>query len=266
MRLVVLGALGALILSVVGLLAMTGGLRNLASPGLSAELHLARFPLPQGFGLEPQEVADFMVVELTERATDDIALRLALGTDGQKKLIEVVIPRLVNSVVVRDMIAEIKPLNNVLSVGAFRLAGQVTVTNRGEARKDVALTLPGLLLAEGGGIETTENGLTALTLGEMAAGETRVVPVWLGEAAQAAGAGLSRQVRLGDGAGARGRVWIFGPEGGWTGADLQAIPAARWVVGGVLAIVALASGLVLVMALMTRLRLGRRPSPVVTRA
>mgnify|MGYP006186236619 CR=1 FL=1 len=44
---------------------------------LSAEVHLADFPLPQGFGLEPQVVADFLAAELTERGTDDIALRLA---------------------------------------------------------------------------------------------------------------------------------------------------------------------------------------------
>lgn len=257
MRLIVLGAFVAAVLSLAGLLAMTGGLRQLASTELSAEVHLAEFPLPEGFGLEPQEVADFLVKELTVRATDDIALRLALGTDGQKKLIEVVIPRLVNSVVVRDMISQIKPLHNVLSVGAFRLSGQVLITNRGEARKDVALMLPGLLLAEGGEVETTSNGMTAVHLDELAADEVRVVKVWLGEAALQAGAGLHRQILLGDGAGNRGRVWLYGP-GPWAGADLQAIPLARWAVAGVLAVTALAALLVLVMAAMTRLRLGSR--------
>lgn len=257
MRLVILGALGALILSLFGLLAMTGTLRQLASPDLSAEVHLDEFPLPPGFGLEPQEVADFLVQELTMRATDDIALRLALGTDGQTKLIEVVIPRLVNSVVVRDMIAQIKPLANVLSVGAFRLSGRVVITNRGPARSDVALTLPGLLLAEGGEVEATSNGMTALRLDELAAGEVRVVKVWLGEAALQAGADLRRQLLLGDGAGSRGRVWLYGP-GPWAGEDLQAIPPARWAVAGMLAATGLSSLLVLILAAMTRLRLGSR--------
>jgi len=257
MRLVILGAMGALILSLVGLLAMTGTLRQLASSDLSAEVRLDTFPLPPGFGLEPQEVADFMVKELTKRATDDIALRLALGTDGQTKLIEVVIPRLVNSVVVRDMIAEIKPLANVLSVGAFRLSGEVLITNRGQARQDVALTLPGLLLAEGGEVEITSNGMAALHLDELAAGEVRVVKVWLGEAAVQTGTELRRQLLLGDGAGSRGQVWLYGPES-WAGADLQAIPPARWAVAGMLAVTGLAALLVLIIAVMTRLRLGTR--------
>ena len=257
MRLIVLGAIVAAVLSVAGLLAMTGTLRQLASSDLSAEVHLAEFPLPQGFGLEPQEVADFLVLELTERATDDIALRLALGSDGQRRLIEVAIPRLVNAVVVRDMIAEIKPLHNVLSVGGFRLSGQVVITNRGDARSDVALTLPGLLLAEGGEVETTSNGMTALHLDELAAGEVRVVKVWLGEPAVQAGAGLRRQLLLGDGAGSRGRVWLYAP-GPWAGADLQAIPPARWAVAGMLAVTGLAAVLVLIIAGMTRLRLGTR--------
>lgn len=261
MRLIILGAGLAAALSLAGLLAMTGALRSLASPDLSAEVHLAEFPLPQGFGLEPQEVAEFLTVELTTRANDDIALRLGLGTDGQKKLVEIAIPRLVNSVVVRDMIANIKPLANVLSVGDFRLAGRVLVVNRGDARSDVALTLPGLLLAEaasgGASIETTSTGLTALTLGDMQAGEQREVKIWLGQPALDAGAGFKRQVLLGDASGAAGRVWIYDAQG-WAGADLQAIALARWAIAGVLAIVLGASLLVLAMAVLARFgRAGR---------
>ena len=97
---------------------------------------MADYPLPTGFGLEPQVVADFLVEELVNPGADDIALRMALGVEGQKKLVEITIPRLVNSVVVRDMIANIKPLANVLAVGEFRMSARIEVRNRGEARSD----------------------------------------------------------------------------------------------------------------------------------
>lgn len=261
MRLIVVGAILAAAVSLAGILALTGALRALISPQLSVELHLTDYPLPSGFGLEPQVVADFLAAELVKRGTDDIALRMALGRDGQRKLIEIAIPRLVNSTVVRDMISNIKPLANVLAVGGFRMAARVVVVNRGQARRDVALTLPGAVLVEAetgsAAIETTSTGLAALKLGDMAAGEARVLHVWLGQAAVDAGAGFGRQVLLGDALGTVGRVWIYG-RGGWQGADLQAMPVARWMIGGVLAVVFIAAALVLLMAAMSRLRVWRR--------
>lgn len=258
MRLILIGAVAAAVISLAGLLAMTGGLRALVSPELTAEVELSAFPLPQDFGLEPQIVTDFLVEELTLRGKDDIALRLALGEDGQQLLADVVIPRLVSSVVVREMIAKIKPLANVLSVGSFRASARVVVSNAGAARSDVALTLPGVLLveAESGTAEITQTstGLTALALGDMEAGEARVLRVWLGDVAMA---GIGDQIRLGDAAGSRGRVWVYGHGAGWQGADLQAMPPARWVISGVLALVLMGSVLTMVMALLSRLR-GRR--------
>ena len=264
MRLILMGAFVAAAISLAGLLAMTGTLRPLVSPELSVEVHLSDYPLPQGFGLEPQVVADFLVAELTKRGTDDIALRLALGVEGQKRLVEIAIPRLVNSAVVRDMIANIQPLANVLSVGEFRMSARVVVQNRGAARSDVALTLPGAVLVEAetgtAEIETTSTGLTALNLGEMAAGEVRVLRVWLGEAAAGAGAGIGKQVLLGDAAGTAGRVWIYGQGAAWQGADLQAMPVARWVIGGVLVLAFIGSVLTMLMVGLARLRGGHRVS------
>lgn len=261
MRLIMLGALLAAAISLAGLLSLTGTLRQLATPDLSAEVHLSSYPLPTGFGIEPQEVADFLVAELISRATDDIALRLALGEDGQQKLIEIGIPRLVNSVVVRDMITQIKPLANVLSVANFRLSGQIAVTNKGAARQDVALTVPGLVQVEAASgtaeIQVTESGLTALRLGDMAAGETRVMTVWLGQAALDAGAGLDKAILLGDASGEVGRVWFFGTAK-WSGSDLQAMPVARWLISGAQVVVFVASVLVLIVAVLTRFRMGRR--------
>ena len=265
MRLILIGAVVAAVISLAGLLAMTGMLRSLLSPDLTAEVHLSDYPLPKGFGLEPQVVADFLVAELTKRGAGDIALRLTLGDEGQKKLVEIAIPRLVNSVVVRDMIANIQPLANVLAVGQFRMSARVVVQNRGEARGEVALTLPGAVLVEAetgtAEIETTSTGLTALNLGDMTAGEVRVLRVWLGEAAVQVGPGIGKQVLLGDGAGTRGRVWLFGQAATWQGVDLQAMPLARWVIGGVLVLAFLGSILTVLMAVLTRLRSpGRRRS------
>ena len=247
-------------LSLSGLLAMTGTLKTLLSPPLSAEVHLTDFALPTGFGLEPQLVADFLAVELINRAENDIALRLGMGEEGQKKLIEIGIPRLISSTVVRDMIRDIKPLADVLSVADFKMAGQVVVSNRGQDRKDVALTLPGVILVEAetgtASIETTSTGLTALTLGDMTAGEKRVLRVWLGKAAIEAGGGFSKAVLLGDGSGEAGRVWIS-DQARWQGVDLQTLPAARWIVAAVLLMVFVTSALMAVVILLGRLR-GKR--------
>lgn len=265
MRLIFIAAIGAAAISFVGLLAMAGTLRALVSPGLTAEVQLSEFPLPKDFGLEPQIVADFLVEELTRRGTEDIALRFALGESGQEKLAEIVIPRLVSPALVRAMIARIEPLANALSVGSFRLTARVAVRNSGPARSDVALTVPGAALVEDETGRTeivqTESGLTALALGEMASGEERSLRVWLDEAALAAGADLGRQVRLGDGSGARGRVWMSGHGTRWQGEDLQAIAAARWLVSGVLALVFIGSVLAVVILLLARLRGRRAISP-----
>jgi hypothetical protein len=260
MRLIVLGAVLGVAVSLLGILAMTGNLRLFLSPQLSAEVHLTEYPLPSGFGLEPQIVADFLVQELVDRATSDIALRLALGAEGQKRMIEIGIPRLVNSVVVRDMIKNIKPLANVLSVGDFRIAARVVVENRDAARRGIALTLPGAILVEAesgsAAIKATSTGLTAIDLGDMAAGESRVLNVWLGQAAVDAGSAIGGQMLLGDANGEAGRVWIYGQEL-WQGADLQAMPFARWAIGGVLMVVFVASLLTLVLTALARLGVGR---------
>ena len=253
----VLGALVLAALALGGLMAMTGSLRTLISPPLTAEVRLAQFQLPSGFGLEPQEVADFLVSHMTKRAETDIALRLGMGPEGQEQLIKIGIPRLVGSSMVRDMIRDIAPLAKVLSVAEFKIAARITVANRGAARKDIALTLPGAVLAEADSgtiaIITTSSGLTALSLGDMAAGEERVLRVWLGQAAVDAGAALGQSVLIGDGSGQTGRVWIY-DQASWQGADLQAMPPARWVIAAVLLLVLVAASLTAAFGLMSAMR------------
>lgn len=252
-RFVIAAALG-LATSLAGLLTMTGHMRGLVTPALSAEVQLSDYPLPSGFGVQPQEVADFLAAELAERVMNDIALRVALGEEGQQRLIEIGLPRLVSTTVVQDMIQDIPPLARVLSMAEFRMAAQVVVRNSGPNRPDVALTLPGALLAEAetGSVEITaaSTGLTVVVLGDMAAGETRMLRVWLGSAALDLGPEFGKSVLLGDGNDDSGRVWIYDREG-WYGADLQAMAWARWLVAAVLLIVLVASGFVMGIAALT---------------
>jgi hypothetical protein len=256
MRLVLVGSAIGMAMSLTGLLAMTGVLKGMISPPLSAEIQLAEYPLPSGFGLEPQVVSDYLVEELTKRAQEDIALRLALGTGGQTKLVQIVIPRLVSSTVVHDMVRDIKPLANVLSVADFRKSAKVVVTNHGKDSAGVVLTIPGAVLVEGQegtpAIETTSTGLTAVTMGDMASGESRHLTVWLGKTA-GEGKTFSSQVLLGDAGGQSGRVWIYGQTSAWPGSDLEAMPLARWLMGGVLMLVFLLSGLTLIFAALSAL-------------
>lgn len=253
-------ALGALVLaglSLAGLLTMTGTLRDLISPPLTAEVRLSPFQLPAGFGLEPEEVAEYLIVNMTKRAETDIALRLGMGTEAQAQLIKIGIPRLVSTTMVRGMIQDIPPLAKVLSVADFKIAARIVVANGGQVRKDVAVTLPGAILAEAdsGSVEitTTSSGLTALTLGDMAAGEERVLRVWLGQDAVDAGATLGRSVLVGDGSGEVGRVWIY-DQSDWQGSDLQAMAPARWLVAALLLLVFVTSALTAVFAVMTALK------------
>ena len=109
-----------------GLLAMTGGARGVLGADLRAEVHVTDYPLPTGFGIEPELVAEFLSASLQKRAGEDIALRFSLGTEGLKRLQEIALPRLMNVVVVRAMIRDVKPLSDLLAVGAFRRAAPRT--------------------------------------------------------------------------------------------------------------------------------------------
>lgn len=106
----------------------------------------------------------------------------------------------------------------------------------GAAAQDVALTVPGALLAEVDGekirITPTSTGIAALELGSMAAGQAHEVTLWLDDSALSADLGQS--IRLGAAAGQRGRVLLWGAQG-WFGADLEALRWSRWLIGGLLA-------------------------------
>jgi len=228
-------ALGLILSSGLGLLIMSGNARGLMAPPLQAELVLQDFPLPPDMGIDPVQVADFMAKELQKRLEGDVAIRMTLQNGSLEKVRDIVLPRLMNVVAVQAMMRGIPELSTLLDLGSLRqtVGGDVYSANRAA---DVVLTVPGALMAAVDGtmvaITTASTGMTALRLGEMAAGQSYHVVVWLGESAAAFDLGES--IRLGAADGQRGRVLLSG-ERGWFGADVEALRGGRWIIGGVLA-------------------------------
>ena len=218
----------------LGLLVLSGGARNLFAPPLQAELAVQDFQVPHGFGIDPDRVAGFMANELKERMEDDIAIRLSLKPDVVKKVKDVVLPRLMNVVVVQAMMHDIPELSAILDIGSFRRTVSGTIRSEADA-DDVALTVPGALLAEVDGVKqkivTTSTGLQALSLGKMKAGQVVQVVVWSDETALTADMG--KMVKLGAGGGQRGRVLMWGDHG-WFGADVESLRWSRWLIGAIL--------------------------------
>lgn len=218
----------------LGLLVLSGGARGIAAPPLEARLVVQEFPVPEGFGVEPDRVSGFLLDQLTERLDQDVALRLTLKEDMKTKVKDLVLPRLMNVVVVQAMMHDIPELAAVLDLGAVRrtVTGMVSTDT---PAPDVALTVPGALMAAVDGekveVTTTSTGMTALSLGDMAPGEEHYVEIWLGEAA--AGSDLGRTIRIGAGDRTRGRVLLWGAQG-WFGSDLEALRWSRWLVGAIL--------------------------------
>lgn len=218
----------------LGLVVLSGGAQGLLAPSLEARLKVQEFPVPKDLGIDPDRVADFMANQLAERLEGDVAMRLTLKPDVLKKVKTIVLPRLMNVVVVNAMMHDIPELSAMLDLGAFRRTVSGTVATS-KAAQDVALTVPGALLAEVDGqkvkLTTTSTGMTALALGDMAAGQVHEVTIWLGEAA--VGSDLGRTILLGAETSTRGRVLLWGAQG-WFGADLEALRWSRWLIGAIL--------------------------------
>lgn len=218
----------------LGLLVLAGGARGILAPALQAELVVQDFPVPQGFGINPDRVASFMADQLKQRLDDDVAIRLTLKSDVMKKVKDIVLPRLMNSVVVDAMMHDIPELSAILYISSFRRTLMGTLRSASNA-KDVALTVPGALLAEVDGakvkITKTSTGLPALELGEMAAGQSHKITVWLDDSSLKSDMG--RMVELGAADGQRGRVLLWGDHG-WFGADVEALRWSRGLIGALL--------------------------------
>lgn len=218
----------------ISLLVLSGGARGLFAPALQAELVVQDFPVPPGFGIDPTRVAGFMADQLRQRLQDDIAIRMTLKNDVLKKVKDIVLPRLMNVVAVQTMMHDIPELSAILDIGKFHRTLSGTVRSAGAAQ-DVALTVPGALLAQVDGVKvkvvTTSTGLQALELGAMTAGQSHQITLWLDETALTVDMG--KMVALGAADGQRGRVLLWGDRG-WFGADVEALRWARWVIGGLL--------------------------------
>jgi hypothetical protein len=236
----------------LGLVVLAGGARGLLAPALQAELVVQDFPIPQGFGLDPERVAGFMADELGNRLKDDLAIRITLKADVLKKVREIVLPRLMNVVAVNSMMHDIPELSAILDIGAFKRTVQGTIRSAKDVQ-DVALTAPGALLAEVDGkkikVITTSTGLQALTLGDMKAGESHQIIVWMD--ATSVGVDMGRNVKLGAADGQRGRVLLSGDQG-WFGADVESLRWSRGLIGALLAGVLLFGLLSLMLPILTR--------------
>jgi hypothetical protein len=240
----------------LGLVVLAGGARGLLAPALQAELVVQDFPIPQGFGLDPERVAGFMADELGNRLKDDLAIRITLKADVLKKVREIVLPRLMNVVAVNSMMHDIPELSAILDIAAFKRTVQGTIRSAKDAH-DVALTAPGALLAEVDGkkikVITTSTGLQALTLGDMKAGESHQIIVWMD--ATSVGVDMGKNVKLGAADGQRGRVLLSGDQG-WFGADVESLRWSRGLIGALLAGVLLFGLLSLMLPILTRRQRG----------
>lgn len=230
----ILLSLSLILAAGLGLMVLTGQARGLLAPPLEAQLVVQDFPIPPGFGIDPDRVAGFMAKELQDRVDGDVAMRMVLKPDVLKKLKEVVLPRLMNVVVVQAMMHDIPELSAMLNLGAFRRTVSGTVVSGADAA-DVALTVPGALLAQVDGtkvrVTTTSTGMKALDLGAMKAGQSHTITVWTDESS--VGVDLGRMIRLGASGGERGRVLLWGAQG-WFGADMEALRWSRWLIGAIL--------------------------------
>ena len=256
----ILLALALILSSGLGLLVMAGGARDVLSPPLQAELAVQDFPMPPNMGVDPDRVATYFAKDLQQRADDDVAIRTLLKPDVLKKLKDIVLPRLVNVVAIQSMLHDIPELSALIDLGSFKRTVSGTVTSA-NAADDVALTVPGALLADVDGqkvkITTTSTGMAALELGPMTAGQTHQLTLWLD--ASATGADLGQSILLGAANGQHGRVLLWGDHG-WFGADVEALRWGRWLIGADLAAV-LAFGLAsLLLPFLTRRQNRARPA------
>jgi len=226
----------ALVLAVVcalGIAALAGKARSFMAPTLTADMELSAFPLPSKLSLDADTISAQLSGVMQKNAQEDVALRLALGRGAQQKFTEIIVPRLFSPQSVRSILRDVQSLAAVLSIGEVRRSAIVTVENRGAAIDALAITTPGIVLAEAEGVAlgivTAESGLTAVDLGPIARGGRISINLWLDGRAELPRADFARLVRLGAPGAQVGIVRIAGGAT-WNGADLEVLPWARWII------------------------------------
>lgn len=242
-------------LAAAGILVLVGQGDALDRRGLRAAVSLGPFAVPEGFDVDPAVISDELVARMQARVDTDLALGLLLGEEEVAILRDQAIPRIVNAGVLRRMLEEMEGLGTVIEVAGVRALAEVEVANRGPAPlADVSLTMPAATRAEGlagpaPALRVHEGDLASVTLPALAAGEVARLRLWLAlPPAEVAARG--REVRLGAAGGVEGSVRLYAAMTGWSGADLQVRPLARWIIAGLLALVAV--GAVGVMGLALR--------------
>ncbi|MBM3612300.1 MAG: hypothetical protein FJX19_04935, partial [Alphaproteobacteria bacterium] len=163
------GAFGALVLAFVcalGLAALGGKARGLLAPSLTADFRVASFPLPAGLSLDAEKISAQLSSIIQRKAEEDVGLRLALGGGAQQRLKDIVLPRLFAPQSVRGILREVPSLSTVLAVSEVRRSAVVSIHNQGANISGLALTAPGIVLAEAEGVTldivTSAAGLTAI--------------------------------------------------------------------------------------------------------
>jgi len=244
------------LLSCIGLLSMGGVLRQVLSSPLSADLAVSDFLMPDGAQLDPEEVTDFLASRLQDRARNDPAIRILLGSNIPEKVADAVIPRLMNVDVMRDMMRQSPSLRIVSQAAQYRALVVGDIANHGQDRlDDVALTLPSLLYAEtdkGDAIEIrhSEGRIDAVLLGPLDPGQSVSLRAWLGDLRPE----LRQQIRLGAASG-DGTVALRTPPYG-LGSELELMPLAGWLVAGLFGALALVSSIGTVVALLWSVKRG----------
>jgi hypothetical protein len=95
---------------------------------------------------------------------------------------------------------------------------------------------------------TTSTGMQALNLGDMAAGQSHQIIVWMD--ATSLGVDMGKSIKLGAADGQRGQVLMWGDQG-WFGADVEPLRWSRGLIGAVLAGVLLFGLLSLLLPILT---------------
>lgn len=238
--------------ALAGVLVLSGHNTWFTGRALVARVDVAEFPLPEDFGLEPSTFSAYLTQTLQDRARNDIALRVTIGANAVTELVEIGVPRLVSTGMVRGMTEDFAPLADLLAISNIAATATIEVTNdTGSDLADVALTLPGALrvmpqVKAAGRLVPTQEGTMALELGDLPVGAHWRGTVWLdrdfdtpsptneaGLPTDPGWLGLHDGIAVGAAGGVRGRVLLSG-DPNWPGRVLEAMPLLRWVITALL--------------------------------